>query len=54
MLVDKSIDQYTRMYVTPMPNESIDIGRPMKTTPVYKKLKDMGASVFRLLWLGKT
>ena len=41
--VDKSIDQYTRMYVTPMPNESIDVGRPMKTTPVYKKLKDMGA-----------
>jgi len=41
--VNKSIDQYTRMYVTPMPNESIDVGRPMKTTPVYKKLKDMGA-----------
>ena len=41
--VDKSIDQYTRMYVTPMPNESIDVGRPMKTTPIYKKLKDMGA-----------
>ena len=41
--VDKSIDQYTRMYVTPMPNESIDVGRQMKTTPVYKKLKDMGA-----------
>jgi len=41
--VDKSVDQYTRMYVTPMPNESIDVGRPMKTTPIYKKLKDMGA-----------
>ena len=41
--VDKSIDQYTRMYVTPVPNESIDVGRPMKTTPIYKKLKDMGA-----------
>jgi dimethylglycine dehydrogenase len=31
------------MYVTPVPNESIDVGRPMKTTPIYKKLKDMGA-----------
>jgi len=41
--VDKSVDQYTRMYVTPMPNESIDVGRPMKTTPIYKKLKNMGA-----------
>ena len=41
--VDKSTDQYTRMYVTPMPNESIEVGRPMKTTPIYKKLKDMGA-----------
>jgi len=26
-----------------MPNESIDVGRPMKTTPIYKKLKNMGA-----------
>ena len=41
--VAKSIDQYTRMYVTPLPNESIDVGRPMKTTPIYDKLKDMGA-----------
>jgi len=41
--VEKSIDQYTRMYVTPVPNESIEIGRPMKTTPIYKKLKDQGA-----------
>jgi len=41
--VDKSIDQYTRMYVTPVPNESIDVGRPMKTTPIYNKLKEMGA-----------
>ena len=41
--VDKSIDQYTRMYFTPVPNESIEVGRPMKTTPIYKKLKDMGA-----------
>ena len=31
------------MYVTPMPNESIEIGRPNKITPIYKKLKDMGA-----------
>jgi dimethylglycine dehydrogenase len=31
------------MYVTPMPNESIDVGRPVKTTPIYKKLKDNGA-----------
>ncbi len=41
--IQKSTDQYKRMYVTPMPNESIEIGRPNKTTPIYKKLKDMGA-----------
>ena len=41
--VDKSIDQYTRMYVTPMPNENIEVGRSIKTTPIYKKLKDKGA-----------
>jgi dimethylglycine dehydrogenase len=42
-VIEKSTDQYKRMYVTPMPNESIEIGRPNKTTPIYKKLKDMGA-----------
>tara|TARA_B100001123_G_C15207535_1_gene985866 strand:+ start:22 stop:1236 length:1215 start_codon:yes stop_codon:yes gene_type:complete len=31
------------MYVTAMPNESIEVGRPMKTTPIYNKLKNMGA-----------
>ena len=41
--IEKSTDQYKRMYITPMPNESIPIGRPIKTTPIYKKLKDMGA-----------
>jgi len=41
--IEKSTDQYKRMYVTPMPNESIEVGRPNKTTPIYKKLKDMGA-----------
>ena len=57
--IDKSIDQYTRMYVTPMPNESIDVGRPMKTTPIYKKLKDMGAVYLdsygweKPIWFGK-
>ena len=41
--IEKSTDQYKRMYITPMPNESIEVGRPNKTTPIYKKLKDMGA-----------
>jgi dimethylglycine dehydrogenase len=57
--VEKSTDQYTRMYVTPMPNESIDVGRPMKTTSIYKKLKDMGAVYLdsygweKPIWFGK-
>ena len=42
-VIEKSTDQYRRMYVTPMPNESIEVGRPIKTTPIYKKLKDIGA-----------
>jgi len=41
--IKKSSDQYKRMYFTPLPNESIEIGRPMKTTPIYKKLKNLGA-----------
>jgi len=39
----KSTDQYKRMYVTPLPNESIEVGRPIKKTPIYDKLKNSGA-----------
>jgi len=31
------------MYFTPLPNESIQTGRPMKKTPIYSKLKELGA-----------
>ena len=41
--IAKSIDEYKRMYVTPLPNEGLDVGRPNKKTPIYKKLKDQGA-----------
>jgi len=57
--IEKSTDQYTRMYVTPMPNESINVSRPVKTTPLFKKLKDMGAIYLdsygweKPIWFGK-
>ncbi len=41
--IKKSSDQYRRMYFTPLPNESIEVGRPMKKTPIYNKLKELGA-----------
>jgi len=47
------------MYVTPMPNESINVSRPIKTTPLYIKLKDMGAVYLdsygweKPIWFGK-
>jgi len=41
--IKKSSDQYRRMYFTPLPNESIETGRPMKKTPIYNKLKESGA-----------
>jgi len=41
--ITKSTDQYRRMYVTPVPNESIEVGRPIKKTPIYQKLKNLGA-----------
>ena len=41
--IEKCKDQYRRMYVTALPNESIEVGRPIKKTPIYKKLKDLGA-----------
>jgi len=41
--IKNSSDQYRRMYFTPLPNESIETGRPMKKTPIYNKLKELGA-----------
>ena len=41
--VAKCIDEYKRMYVTPLPNESLEVGRPIKTTSIYKKLQNQGA-----------
>ena len=46
--VEKSKEQYRRMYVTPMPNDVVEVGRPMKTTPIYQKLKEKGAEYFDL------
>ena len=46
--IEKSKEQYRRMYVTPMPHETIAVGRPMKTSGVYKRLKDAGAEYYDL------
>ncbi len=42
-VVDKSIDEYQQMYQAHYPGEFRDAGRPIKTTPIYQKLKDRGA-----------
>ena len=44
--VEKSLEQYRRMYVTPMPHETVEVGRPMKTSGVYQALKEKGAEYF--------
>ena len=46
--VEKSLEQYRRMYVTPMPHETVEVGRPMKTSGVYQVLKEKGAEYFDL------
>ena len=46
--IEKSKEQYRRMYVTPMPHDTVEVGRPMKTSGVYQKLKDKGAEYFDL------
>ena len=46
--VEKSLEQYRRMYVTPMPHETVEVGRPMKTSGVYQTLKAKGAEYFDL------
>ncbi|MDH3689891.1 MAG: FAD-dependent oxidoreductase [Gammaproteobacteria bacterium] len=41
--VDKSIDEYQQMYQVRLPGEYREAGRPVKTTPIYEKLKAQGA-----------
>ncbi len=41
--LDKSIDEYERMYATHYPGEFTDAGRPVRPTPIYEKLKSQGA-----------
>ena len=42
-VVDKSIDEYQEMYQVHLPGEFREAGRPVKTTPIYEKLKAAGA-----------
>ena len=46
--IEKSKEQYRRMYITPMPHETVAAGRPMKTSAIYEKLKDAGAEYYDL------
>ena len=39
----RSVDEYQRQYATPYPGEEINVAREIKTTPIYKKLKEHGA-----------
>ncbi len=41
--LDKSIDEYQQMYQPVLPGEYREAGRPVKTTPIYEKLKAKGA-----------
>jgi len=43
--LDKSIDEYEHMYATHYPGEFRSAGRPVRTTPIYEKLKSIGATV---------
>lgn len=42
-VVDKSIDEYQEMYQVHFPGEFREAGRPVKTTPIYDRLKAKGA-----------
>ena len=41
--VQKSIDEYQRMYAVHLPGEFFDVARENRTTPLYQTLKDQGA-----------
>ncbi len=41
--VAKACDEYEHMYSVYYPGEARDAGRPVRTTPIYERLKDAGA-----------
>ena len=41
--LQKSVDEYQQMYQVHYPGEFREAGRPLRTTPLYGKLKDKGA-----------
>jgi len=41
--LEKSIDEYQHMYQVHYPGEHRDAGRPVRTTPIYERLKTKGA-----------
>ena len=41
--VAKSIDEYQEMYQPALPGEFRDVGRPTRVTPLYDRLKELGA-----------
>ena len=41
-LVEKSLDGYQQMFQVHLPGEYRDVGRPIRTTPIYDKLKSRG------------
>jgi dimethylglycine dehydrogenase len=43
-LLDKVADTYPRIYDIPFPNQERDAGRPVKTTPIYPRLKAANAA----------
>ncbi len=42
-LVETSVDEYEHMYAVHYPGEYRDPGRPINTTPVYEKMRKLGA-----------
>lgn len=41
--LEKSCDEYEHMYAVHFPGEHRDAGRPLRTTPLYQRLKQAGA-----------
>lgn len=41
--VERSLDEYHHMFQVHLPGEQLEAGRPVRTTPIYDKLKERGA-----------
>jgi dimethylglycine dehydrogenase len=53
-LKTKNEEAYSHVFITHYPDEERPAARPLRTSPCYERMKDLGGSFWSKIWMGKT